>query len=439
MYSEPTIAAIATPPGSGGIAIVRVSGDDAPGIAQKVFTKDLRDHQMTYGHIVDAQGDALDEAMAVLMLAPHSYTREHVLELHSHGGSYIAQRILQRCIEAGASPAKPGEFTKRAFLNGRLDLTQAQAVMDIIAAESDAAMRAALTRLNGGFAKEVHRIEDRLLDEAARLEALLDYPDEDLEDLAVEETLNTLRSIDQQLVTALEGAHTGRKIRKGIQVAIIGPPNAGKSSLLNALLQEERAIVTEVAGTTRDTLQEPMEIGGHLFLLTDTAGIRDSDDPVEKIGVQRARKAIDEADILLLCVDQQLPPSKDMIGYAEDPRAILLLNKDDLPHGQDGWNPTDSIRISAIRGDNLDAVKQALLEKAQLTTPSDLLLTHEGDVLAIREAECSLKTAISALEEGLIDVAATEIHSSFQWMRSLTQSDEEEMLNRMFAQFCLGK
>lgn len=300
MYEETTIAAIATAPGEGGIGIIRLSGVSALEIADKIFHtgkiktfKDAVPRMMYFGHVTDG-GKRIDEGLAVYMKAPHSYTGEDVVEIQIHGSAEALRETLALALRSGAVPAMRGEFTKRAFLNGRLDLAQAEAVMDIISAKGEAALTQAESHLSGALSGFVHEVMEELKDLITKLEVTIDYPEEDLEDLTLEETGDALEAIDKSLSALLKRSEEGRVIREGLRTAIIGRPNAGKSSLLNALLQEERAIVTDVPGTTRDTIEEAVHISGVSLLLMDTAGLRETNNKVEQIGIERARASMEK-------------------------------------------------------------------------------------------------------------------------------------------------
>lgn len=313
MYEETTIAAIATAPGEGGIGIIRLSGVSALEIADKIFHtgkiktfKDAVPRMMYFGHVTDG-GKRIDEGLAVYMKAPHSYTGEDVVEIQIHGSAEALRETLALALRSGAVPAMRGEFTKRAFLNGRLDLAQAEAVMDIISAKGEAALTQAESHLSGALSGFVHEVMEELKDLITKLEVTIDYPEEDLEDLTLEETGDALEAIDKSLSALLKRSEEGRVIREGLRTAIIGRPNAGKSSLLNALLQEERAIVTDVPGTTRDTIEEAVHISGVSLLLMDTAGLRETNNKVEQIGIERARASMEKADLILAVIDGSSP------------------------------------------------------------------------------------------------------------------------------------
>jgi len=327
--NEETIAAIATAGGAGGIAIVRISGGEAEAILKNMFIPAAKreyfeSHRLMYGRAVDADGEALDEVMAVLMRAPSTYTRQDVAEIHCHGGSASANAVLGRALELGARMANPGEFTRRAFMNGRIDLARAEAVMQLIGANSQAAARASLRQLEGGVSGFVRQVSDRLKDVMALLEASTDFPEEVEEEAAAGEVAEKLREIAGE-IRLRSDSRSARMLREGASIVLAGRPNVGKSSLMNALLNQERAIVTSIPGTTRDVLTERISIGGVMAEISDTAGRRDTQDPIERIGVDRARRAAEGADVVLIVLDaaQAMDPSDAELVRHADERAII--------------------------------------------------------------------------------------------------------------------
>ena len=450
MNEQDTIAAIATPPGSGGIGIIRISGPKAEEILLRVFRpaakneKKPESHRMIYGFLADGE-ETVDECMAVLMRSPRSYTREDVAELQLHGGAYVLNRALGLCLREGARLAEAGEFTRRAFLNGRVDLSRAEAVMNLIAARGDQQHRAAIRQMNGGAASFIRGFADELYNLQAGLAACIDYPEE----ISDEEGSGTLKTGLHALITRLENAideHASRLIHQGLQVALIGKPNVGKSSLLNALIGEERAIVTDIPGTTRDTLQGEMELKGFRVLLTDTAGIRATNDPVEKIGVERSEKARTEADAILLILDGSEPLGEDdrELLARFDEKGAVVINKNDLPQ-QITAETVQAVRpgafcitLSAKDPESLSPLINWL--EGFVSVSDQLALTQPRHLDAANRALHHLKDALMTLESYTPDVAATDLQSAQSALSEITgDRADEALLDRVFSRFCVGK
>ena len=446
-----TIAAIATAQGTGGIAIVRISGDRAEAILSNMFrpaggVKTLESHRMMYGSAVDARGEALDEVMSVLMRAPRSYTREDVAELHCHGGAACATAVLERALALGARPAEPGEFTRRAFLNGRIDLSRAEAVMQLIGAGSRAAARASLRQLEGGVSAFVRGASDRLTGLMALIEASTDFPDEVEEEAAASELIEALRALLSE-VRARCDARGARILREGASVVLAGRPNVGKSSLMNALLNQERAIVTDIPGTTRDVLTERLSLGGIAVELSDTAGQRDTLDPIERIGVDRARQAVDRADVVLIVLDAAAPLDAEdeaLIRRADD-RAIICLNKSDLPEAVNrkqiaGMTGAMILEMSAQSGAGLDALVGELTRRVAVEG-QDGLLTVQRHIELARQAAEALQSAVDSLEAGMpLDTAAIDLREALERFGEITgENATETVIDRVFSTFCVGK
>ena len=449
-YRQDTIAAIATAPGNGGIGIVRISGPDAERILGQVFVpaggpkETTESHRMIYGSLTDGS-ETVDECMAVLMRAPRSYTREDVAEIQLHGGSYVVNRALGLCLEKGARLAEPGEFTRRAFLNGRVDLSRAEAVMEMITARGEQEHKAAVRQLNGGASSFIRGFADELADLQAGLAACIDYPEE----ISDEEGAGTLSEGLKRLISRLEGAmdeHASRLIHEGLQVALFGRPNVGKSSLLNALLGEDRAIVTDIPGTTRDTVCGEMMIDGIRVILTDTAGIRDTEDPVEKIGVERSEKARQQADTALLIIDGSeglTGEDLELIREYEEPGAIVI-NKSDLPTAVS----EDEIRkicpeavCFTVCAKEPESLKPILNYLRQFAEVSDrIALTQPRHLDAARRAVSHMKDALATLENYTPDVAATDLQAAQNALSEITgENADEKLLDRVFSRFCVGK
>ncbi len=446
-----TIAAIATAPGEGGVSIVRISGPEAENVLMRVFLPKkknpwpLESHRMTYGRAVDG-AEAIDECMAVLMRAPRSYTREDVAELQLHGGVAVCQRALQACLRAGCRLAEPGEFTRRAFENGRLDLSQAEAVMGLIAARGEQARQAALRQLDGGASSFIRRAADELYQLQAALAACIDYPEE----ITEEEALSGLRPRMLALADTLAAAADERAahiLADGLTVALCGRPNVGKSSLLNALLREERAIVTAVPGTTRDIVRGEITLNGCPIRLADTAGLRDTGDEVEAVGVRLAKKAAAESDCVLLVLDGHLPltPEDEALlrGIPSEGRdVIVLLNKADLPaafpaEGLPLPEGTACLRVSARQPDSLGPLKEALARRAAVS--DRLALTQPRHVEAARRAAEHLRAAAAAMDIA-VDLASVDLSAAQSELASITGDQvEESLLDAVFSRFCVGK
>ena len=451
MESRDTIAAIATAPGTGGISIIRLSGPEAETILRKVFVPagkgsedPLESHRMMYGRLRNGS-ETVDECMAVLMRAPKSYTREDVAEIHLHGGDYVIHKGLEILLQEGARLAEAGEFTRRAFLNGRIDLSQAEAVMDLISARGEQAHRAAIRQMDGGAASFIRPLSDRLYELQAGLAACIDYPEE----ISDEEGAGMLRQGLEDLIRRLDEAvdeHASRLLHRGLQTAIIGRPNVGKSSLLNALLGEERAIVTSVPGTTRDTIRGEMTMNGIRIELTDTAGIRETSDPVERIGVERSENTWKNADLTLLVMDGSAEITDEDRNLLEglNGEAVIVINKADLPKKLS----TEEIRairpgnrqitVSAKEPETLQPLKDELRRHAAVS--DQLALTQPRQLDAAKRATMHLKDALITLEHLTPDMAATDLQAAQEALSEITgDRADEKLLDSVFSQFCVGK
>ena len=453
-----TIAAITTPLGESGIGAIRISGPDAYAVGDKIFKsksavplKERRDRSIQYGTIVDENGTCIDEVLALIMKGPHSYTAEDVLEIQCHGGREALESILQLILRSGARMANPGEFTERAFVNGRIDLAQAEAVMDVIQAKSRAGLTSAVSQLEGRLSKVINKTRKDLTELVTRLEVMIDYPEEDLEDIAVPDVSGALQEMQEKLQHMLEESQNGRMIRDGVMAAIAGTPNAGKSSLLNRLLQEERAIVTDVPGTTRDVLEEWITLRGVPVCLVDTAGIRETDDTVEKIGVSRARRYLDRADIILAVIDGSRPltdEDKDILQSAADKNVIIVLNKTDLPSVMTSQDLSTYgfpiCPISASTGDGLEELKDRLLQevlKGGFTDGPSALLTNTRHIELVRQSAEALERARQSLQDGMpLDCAVIDIRQAWDTLGSITgDTVHDDIVEEIFSRFCLGK
>ena len=447
-----TIAAISTPLGEGAIAIVRLSGSDAVSIAKKVFQgKDLdkvASHTINYGHIFD-EDRLVDEVMLSVMKAPKTFTREDLVEINTHGGIAVTQEILQLLLRSGARLAEPGEFTKRAFLNGRIDLAQAESVMDLIRAKTDQAANIAVKQLDGSLSNLINNIRQEILESLAQVEVNIDYPEyDDVETMTSQMLLEKTAHFEQLLETLLATAKRGKILREGLRTAIIGRPNVGKSSLLNQLLREEKAIVTDIAGTTRDVITEFANIGGVPLELIDTAGIRETEDIVEKIGVERSQKALEEADLVLLVLDASsplTPKDLELLELSSATNRIILLNKTDLPEKIELEKlPEDFIRISALKNENLDAVEKqirALFFSGEIEAKDATTLSNARHIGLVEQALDALKEANRGLAMGLpVDLIQVDITRCWQLLGEITgEAAPDELITQLFSQFCLGK
>lgn len=445
-----TIAAIATAPGQGGISIVRLSGPEADSILRTIFrpagaSHPLPTHLLTYGHVLE-HDQVIDECMAVIMRAPRSYTREDVVEFQLHGGGFIAQRVLALCLSSGASLAQPGEFTRRAFLNGRIDLSQAEAVMELIAAQGEQSRRAAMQQLSGGASAFIRKAADDLYAIQAGVAACIDYPEE----ISEEEAANDLTPRIHALADTLSAACDERAVRilhNGLHVALCGQPNVGKSSLLNALLGEEKAIVTAIPGTTRDLVDGTLTLSGSIIRLTDTAGLHDTNDPVEQIGVTRARRILQEADVILAVLDMSRPLSqedKSLLQQLQGRTYCVVLNKSDLPPVLDVaqvralTGDVPMLTVCADQEESLTPLKAYLAQQAAVS--DQLSLTQPRHLEAARRAAKALRQAEETLTALSVDMASIDLQQAQLALAEITgDAVEEKLLDNVFSSFCVGK
>ncbi|MBQ9196071.1 MAG: tRNA uridine-5-carboxymethylaminomethyl(34) synthesis GTPase MnmE, partial [Clostridia bacterium] len=437
-----TIAALATPPGQGGIAIVRVSGEAARTCFERLFRpagkQTMESHRLLFGHVYDGRGQMIDECMGVLMLAPRSYTREDVAEFQLHGGEQVASQVLSALYDLGVRPAEPGEFTRRAFLNGRIDLSRAEAVMRLIAAQGEQASRAALRQLTGGVSAFVGDIQGQVTALTAGVAAALDYPEEIDEEEAAGDIAPKARFLAEKLTEACD-ERAARLLEIGFEAALCGRPNVGKSSLLNCLLCEERAIVTDIPGTTRDVVRGSVTLSGMRVNLSDTAGIREQAETVEAIGVERARQAMQSADLVLLVLDGSCPLTPEDEALLRDTEALprlIVLNKADCGAA---FELPDAIRVSAQTGQGLDMLRGLLADRARVR--GDMPLTSARHMRLARQAAEQLRSAAEALESGLaLDLAAIDLHAALDTLGGITgERVDEKLLDSVFSQFCVGK
>ncbi|MBD8998817.1 MAG: tRNA uridine-5-carboxymethylaminomethyl(34) synthesis GTPase MnmE [Lactobacillus ruminis] len=454
-----TIAAISTPPGEGAISIVRMSGEEAVSIAQKVFSgKDLtqaKSHTINYGHIVDPKThEEIDEVMVSLMLAPKTFTREDVVEINCHGGIVATNRILQLLLINGARLAEPGEFTKRAFLHGRIDLTQAESVMDLIRAKTDRSMKIALNQLDGNLSYLIDSLRKDILDVLAQVEVNIDYPEyDDVEEMTTKLLKEKAIEIKQRIEQLLKTASQGKIMREGLATALVGRPNVGKSSLLNHLLHEDKAIVTDVAGTTRDVIEEYVNVSGVPLKLIDTAGIRETDDKVEKIGVERSKKAIEQSDLVLLVLNAAESLTKEdleLIRLTNDKKRIIILNKTDLEEKLDRKElakiseNAPVYATSILKNEGVEALEKAIsklffngIENSQST----VMVTNARHIALLKKAQNSLDSVLEGISSGMpVDLVQIDMTEAWNLLGEITgESYEDELLDQLFSQFCLGK
>ncbi|HAK61364.1 MAG TPA: tRNA uridine-5-carboxymethylaminomethyl(34) synthesis GTPase MnmE [Nitrospiraceae bacterium] len=456
MLDQDTICAVSTPPGEGGIGIIRISGNDAVAVASKVF-KPRADKQLTpeeshtihYGHVMDpATGDVVDEALMTVMKSPATYTREDVVEINCHGGMIPLRRTMELLIAAGARQAEPGEFTKRAFLNGRIDLVQAEAVMDIIRSRTELSHRAANEQLLGGLSSEVAALRDRLLSALASVEAGIDFPEEDIETdtgrLLAEDLAELLSGVEKLLSSFIYG----RILRDGFATAIVGRPNVGKSSLLNALLKQDRAIVTPVPGTTRDVIEEYLNVGGMLLRIVDTAGIRETHDMVEQEGVRRSLGAIENADVVLVVLDGSEPIHESdyrVLDAVKEKKGIVIVNKSDLPRTLERPDvQAPIIAVSCRTGEGLDDLKHAILEMIQqgaVAARDHAWAVNQRHRTALEQAKASLQKASESVTGGLSpEFIAVDLRGALDSLGLIIGATyTEDILERIFNDFCIGK
>ncbi len=454
-----TIAAIATPPGEGAISIVRLSGDDAVTLADQVFKgKDLTkvsSHTINYGHFIDPKTrEIIDEVMVSVLRAPKTFTREDTVEINCHGGIVPTNKILQVLLTNGARLAEPGEFTKRAFLHGRIDLAQAESVMDLIRAKTDRSMKAALNQLDGELSQLIKNLRQEILDVLAQVEVNIDYPEyDDVEEMTSkllrEKALDVCAKIEQLLVTARQG----KILREGLATALVGRPNVGKSSLLNHLLHEDKAIVTDIAGTTRDVIEEYVNVLGVPLKLVDTAGIRETDDRVEKIGVERSRQALDRSDLVILLLNASEPLTTEdieLLQLTQDKKRIIVLNKMDLEPKLDFnelyqyVDKAEVLKTSVLKNEGIRELEEHIatlfyggIENSQTT----VLVTNARHIALLEQAKAALEAVLTGLEQELpVDLVQIDMTRAWELLGEITgDSYQDELLDQLFSQFCLGK
>lgn len=455
MNNERTIAAVSTPMGTGGISVIRISGAQAVEIASGIFTgKDLRNvpsHTVHYGFIKNSRGERIDEVLVTVMRAPRTFTREDIVEISAHGGAVTTAAVLNTVIEAGAYPAEPGEFTKRAFMNGRIDLSQAEAVIDIINAKNELSRRNAVSQLGGSLSREIKGVRDELVHLSAQMQVIIDYPDEDLEDVTADDIGRVCAKCAEKINRLIATADSGRIIKDGIRTAIVGKPNVGKSSVLNFLAREERAIVTDIAGTTRDVIEESISINGIPLILSDTAGIRDTDDTVERIGVEKSRRYLDAADLVIVVLDSSVDISdedREVLAASEGKKRIILLNKTDLGAKADGYPKTDDdcavLEVSAKTGVGMDELAreiERLCKLDKINAENGSVITNMRHKSALIGAGEALERSAEAIAAGMpTDLVSIDIALAIESLGEITgETVSESIVNDIFHNFCVGK
>ncbi|MCX7951223.1 MAG: tRNA uridine-5-carboxymethylaminomethyl(34) synthesis GTPase MnmE [Clostridiales bacterium] len=460
MYIDDTIAAISTPVGEGGIGIVRMSGKDSLDIIARIFksfknknVKEMKSYTMMYGFIVDPKSnEKVDEVIISYMKAPNTYTREDIVEVNCHGGVVAVKRILSLILENGARLAEPGEFTKRAFLNGRIDLSQAEAVIDLIRAKTTESMHIALEQSQGKLSSKIKNIMHRLLGILAHIEASVDFPEDDIENVVSSKIIKDSNEIINELNSLIKNAETGKILREGLNTSIVGKPNVGKSSLLNALLEEKRAIVTDIPGTTRDVIEEYINIRGIPVKIIDTAGIRETSDIVEKIGVEKSKEYIEKSDLIIFMVDSSRPlddEDLEIIELIKNKRTIVVINKIDLPSASDldtikkYFNDESIIYASVNTEQGIEDIKQKIEEFVYSgeVKSKDIYVTNVRHKDILYKAKESIEKGIETIESLLpLDIASVEYRDAYLKLGEITgDTAAEDIIDRIFNDFCIGK
>lgn len=462
LYTEDTIAAIATPIGKGAIGVIKISGEESLAILKKIFKPfnpkaSFESHRLYYGFIIDPRnGSLVDEVMAVYMKKPKTYTREDVVEIYAHSGYYVLRKILELVLALGARPAQPGEFTLRAYLNGRIDLSQAEAIQELVSAKTEKALQLSLNTLLGKLSEKVNQLREKLLEILVQVESAIDFPEEDIE---IMEPENLVKKIQQEILPIIDklikNYEEGRIYKEGINLVIAGKPNVGKSSLMNALLKEERAIVTPIPGTTRDFLEEEATMEGLPVKLIDTAGLRETDDPVERIGVERAKQKFKEADLILFLIDVSLPPStedQNIFKEVEDYNYLLVFNKIDItPNYLDVWKDQvrkwgvrDFVEISIIERKNFEELGKKIFEKitSEKGTEVPEVVPNLRQKIALEKAREHLVEVIKGLKKTspLPELVSIEIRGALSNLSEIIgEVTTEDLLTQIFSTFCIGK
>ncbi len=456
-----TIAAISTAPAIGGIGIVRMSGKDCFEVLEKIFKpknpetiENIDGYRIKYGTIVNPETNRIvDEVLVSYFKCPKSYTAENMCEINSHGGIVVLREILELCLKNGAELAKPGEFTERAFLNGRIDLTQAEAIIDIINAKSTREAQESANQLEGYLSRKINEIREKIMDIMVNIEANIDYPEYDVEEVSNKDAENKLKEIENELIKLSKTFENGKILKEGVKIAIIGSPNAGKSSLLNSMLKEERAIVTDIAGTTRDIIEEQISIEGIPFKVIDTAGIRDAKDKIEQIGIEKSKKAANEADVILAVFDSSVPlndEDREILNLLKHKKSIIVLNKTDLKQIVNNECKeiqdvnTEVINISLKNNEGLERIYESLVKMFnlnQINLDNELTITNIRHQELINKAMESTRKALNDLNNSMpIDIISINIKEILEHLGEITGDNvSEDIIKSIFAKFCLGK
>lgn len=456
-----TIAAISTAPAIGGIGIVRMSGKDCFEVLEKIFKpknpetiENIAGYRIKYGTIVNPETNrVVDEVLVSYFKCPKSYTAENMCEINSHGGIVVLREILEICLKNGAELAKPGEFTERAFLNGRIDLTQAEAIIDIINAKSTREAQESANQLEGYLSRKINEIREKIMDIMVNIEANIDYPEYDVEEVSNKDAENKLKEIENELIKLSKTFENGKILKEGVKIAIIGSPNAGKSSLLNSMLKEERAIVTDIAGTTRDIIEEQISIEGIPFKVIDTAGIRDAKDKIEQIGIEKSKKAANEADVILAVFDSSVPlndEDREILNLLKHKKSIIVLNKTDLKQIVNNECKeiqdvnTEVINISLKNNEGLEKIYESLVKMFnlnQINLDNELTITNIRHQELINKAIESTRMALNDLNNSMpIDIISINIKEILEHLGEITGDNvSEDIIKSIFAKFCLGK
>jgi tRNA modification GTPase len=461
MFLDDTIAAIATASGEAGIGIVRISGEKSILLTDKIFRSkqgkkisEIAPRRITYGYIIDPiTEEKIDEVLISYMKGPYTYTKEDIVEINCHGGMIPVKKILSLVLRLGARPAEPGEFTKRAFLNGRIDLSQAEAVMDLIRAKTDKGFDVALEQLEGSLSKKVSTLREQLLDMLAHIQVSIDFSEEDLDEVTLAFLLNKSIEVKKSIKDLLDTADTGKIIREGLNTVIIGKPNVGKSSLLNTLLRESRAIVTDIPGTTRDVIEEHLSIKGIPLKIVDTAGIRETEDLIEKMGVEKSKEFFNKADLVIFVLDRSTALTKEdmeIMQLIQEKKALVIINKTDLPQKMDmetikkNIGEKKMISISLVDEKGLEELEEAIINmvyKGEVHTENRLLVTNVRHKNALEKAYISISEGIDAIRIKMpLDLIEVDIKDTWEFMGEITgETVNEDIIDHIFKNFCIGK